>query len=143
MDITIEVVTSEVPVTIMRLAGELDASNYEEVIARVQRLYGEGARRLLLDLSDLRFLSSAGLVALHSAALIMRGQEPPDPEEGWNVFHAMGHEVEAQANPNANLRIVHPQPRVARVLEVSGFSRQLAVYDDRQSALNSFESAQA
>jgi anti-anti-sigma regulatory factor len=141
MDITIEMVTSDVPVTIMRLAGELDASNYQEVIARVQGLYGEGVRRLLLDLSDLRFVSSAGLVALHSAALIMRGQEPPDPEEGWDVFHAMGHEVEAQPDPNANLKIVHPQTRVARVLDVSGFSRQLEVYDERDSALSSFKIA--
>lgn len=143
MEISVERDTAGTPVTIMRLAGELDASNYREVIARVQALYAEGARRLLLDLSDVTFLSSAGLVALHSAALILRGQAPPDPEEGWNVFHTMSDEVEKQVGPDPHLRLLNPQPRVARVLDTSGFSRLLAVDSDRQAALAAFRAAPA
>ena len=38
-----------------------------------------GTRQLVIDLSNVSFLSSSGLVALHSAALVMRGDEPPSP----------------------------------------------------------------
>lgn len=137
MDITVEK-TGDGALTILALAGELDARSYLDVIARVQQLYADGARRLLLDLSELTFLSSAGLVALHSAVRIMRGQAPPDPEEGWNVFHAMSNEVESQAEAEAAVRVLCPQPRVSKALEMSGFSRQLPTFTDRDEALASF-----
>lgn len=125
-------------VTVMRLFGELDATNYRELIARVQALHEQGARRLLLDMSDVTFLSSAGLVALHSAVMIMRGQAPPDLEEGWNVFHAISNDVEGQAQPEESLRILRPQERVARALEMSGFSRLIPSFDDEKGAIDSF-----
>ena len=37
-----------------------------------------GARDFLLDLSDLTYISSAGLVALHSVALLAKGEDLPD-----------------------------------------------------------------
>jgi len=129
------------PVTILRLAGELDASNYLQLVARVQELYASGARRLLLDLSGLTFLSSAGLVGLHSAVLIMRGQQPPDPEGGWGVFHAMSDDLQRQPAPEANFKVLCPQPRVAKALEMSGFSRLLPVFQEREQALASFSAA--
>jgi hypothetical protein len=125
-------------VTVMRLSGELDASNYRDLIAQVQELYDNGARRLLLDLSDVSFLSSAGLVALHSAVLIMRGQAPPDLDEGWNVFHAISNDVDSHAQPEDRVRILRPQARVTRALEMSGFSRLIPNFDDEQRAIASF-----
>lgn len=138
MDITVENVVADVAVTVLRLVGELDASNYQELIARAETLYREGARNMLIDLSDLSFLSSSGLVALHSIALTLRGEKAPDPEAGWGVFHAMSHDIEAQPSPQANIKLVNPQPRVARTLEVSGFSRVLPVFTDREAALSAF-----
>ncbi len=126
-------------VSILRLAGALDGKNFQEVIGRVQALYAAGTRRLLIDLSDVTFLSSAGLVALHSAALILRGQGAPDLEEGWNVFHTIGNEVDAASAPEASLRLLQPQPRVARALDMSGFSRLIPTYGDEDEAIASFD----
>ena len=44
MQTTIEQVEGAVPITILALDGELDASNYQEVIDTVRRLYDEGTR---------------------------------------------------------------------------------------------------
>ncbi|HRO92037.1 MAG TPA: STAS domain-containing protein, partial [Promineifilum sp.] len=113
---------------ILDLDGELDASTYLDVIERVHQLYSDGARQLVIDLSDLSFLSSSGLVALHSAALVMRGEEPPGPELGWSAFHAIATDVERGFETCCKL--VNPQGRVRKTLEMTGFNAFLEVFDD-------------
>ena len=87
MQTTIEQVEGAVPITILALDGELDASNYQ-VIDTVRRLYDEGTRQLIIDLAGLRFMASSGLVALHSIVQIMHGEEPLDPRGGWGALTA-------------------------------------------------------
>lgn len=122
---------------ILDLDGELDASTYLDVIERVHQLYSDGARQLVIDLSDLSFLSSSGLVALHSAALVMRGEEPPGPELGWSAFHAIATDVERGFETCCKL--VNPQGRVRKTLEMTGFNAFLEVFDDTDAAVRSFD----
>lgn len=72
-------------VHLITLTGELDASNFEDVIEAARAAAGAGARQLLLDLSGLGYMGSSGLVAIHSAARLMRGEEPPSLEAGWSA----------------------------------------------------------
>ncbi len=128
------------PTTVLLdLDGELDASNYLDVIERVRQLYAAGARRLIIDMSNLKFLSSSGLVSLHSAALIMRGDEPPSPELGWSAFHAIASDVEQGFE--ACCKLVNPQGRVRKTLEMTGFNTFLEIFDDTPSAAQSFSAA--
>jgi anti-anti-sigma factor len=136
MEITITEAQARVPVTIMKLIGELDASNYLDVIERAKEIYASGARHLLLDLSGLSFMSSSGLVALHGTALIMKGDKPQDPEQGWGTFHAIGRDVESGSVQNC--KILNPQPSVSRSLEITGFNKFLEVFTDRDKAIASF-----
>jgi hypothetical protein len=62
--ITVEQAEGPLPVTILVLDGELDASSYEHVIDAVRQIYDAGGRLLLMDLSNLEFISSSGLVAI-------------------------------------------------------------------------------
>ena len=64
MEISTYPIADPIPVQVMTLRGELDASNYLDVIERVRALYEAGARQLVIDLSNVSFLSSSGLVAL-------------------------------------------------------------------------------
>ena len=94
LQITTERVEGRVPITVVGLDGELDASNFERLIEEVRGLYDVGDRTLLLDLSGLTFMASSGLVALHSIVLVMHGDEPPDLEGGWSAFHALTNAVD-------------------------------------------------
>ena len=85
MNITTTQLQGSNPVTMMRLVGELDASCYLDVNAAAKQLYQQGTRNLILDLSDTTFMSSAGLMALHSITMLMQGKEPPNPEDGWGT----------------------------------------------------------
>lgn len=137
MDMKSSVVPGKPATIILDLDGELDASNYLDVIERVHQLYSDGARQLVIDLSDLSFLSSSGLVALHSAALVMRGEEPPGPELGWSAFHAIATDVEQGFETCCKL--VNPQGRVRKTLEMTGFNAFLEVFDDTDAAVRSFD----
>jgi anti-anti-sigma regulatory factor len=123
-------------ITVLRLEGDLDAASFEEVIEKGRVLYGEGTRALLIDMTGVGYMGSSGLVALHSVALIMRGQEPPDPELGWGAFKSLKTDVEV--GNQTNLKLLGPQPSVQRALERTGMTEFLEVHTDEQAALDSF-----
>ena len=132
MNTTIDRVSPEAAV--LALDGELDASNFRELIATGTGLYADGVRRLVLELSDLAYMSSSGIVALHSLALIFRGQQPPDPEAGWAAIHAVSADT-AEGTPADQVRLVAPTAAVESVLERTGLGRILPVFGDRDAAL--------
>lgn len=136
MNITIDQAEGRVPVTILGLHGELDASNYQDVIAKAREFYNAGARHILLDMSDVPFMASSGLVALHSTAVLLRGEEPPDPESGWGAFHAI--DRDRDAGLQQHIKLLNPQPEVDRVLEMSGLKEFFEVHTDQETAIASF-----
>jgi len=129
---TVDRVSPEVAV--LALDGELDASNFGELIETGRGLYDDGARRLVLDLARLSYMSSSGIVAFHSLALIFRGQSPPDPEQGWAAIHAVSTDAEGDTEMDA-VRLVAPGPPIDSVLERTGLKRILPVYPDRAAAI--------
>jgi len=123
-------------VAVLRLEGELDASNFEALIAHGQQLYEGGVRHVLLDMSGVGYMGSSGLVALHSLVLILAGGRPPDPEAGWSAHHSIG--PPAEGGSQNGLKILAPQPTVLRALERTGMSRFIAIHTDEEAALASF-----
>jgi hypothetical protein len=80
MEISISMEQAKGPVAVMRLTGNLDASNFVEVVTKAQEIYKNPARDLIKDLSEGPCISSAGLVAIHKIALLYSGV-PQDVEE--------------------------------------------------------------
>lgn len=134
---TVEEAAGRVPITVVALDGELDASNFERFIDETRGLYEGGARHFLLDLTGLTFLASSGLVALHSIVRIMRGEAPPDPESGWDAFHSLGLDVSEGAT-QTDVQLCAPQPGVARVLQRTGLDRLFVVHESRAAAIAAF-----
>ena len=131
---TVERVEGRVPITVLALDGELDASNFERVIEEVRGLYAAGDRTLLLDLSGLTFMASSGLVALHAIVLVMHGEPPPDLEGGWSAFHALSNAVEGSER-QTEVQLCGAQPAVTRVLERTGLDRLFVSHPDRATAI--------
>lgn len=136
MYVTSTQVQAEEPVTVLHLIGELDASNYQIVIDKASEVYAEGTRNILLDLSEVPYMGSSGLVAFHSIALLMRGETPPDPEEGWGALRSIDREREAGFQPH--VKLLNPQPKVERVLKMAGFDQFFEIHSDQQAAIASF-----
>lgn len=134
---TVEQTQGRVPVTILALDGELDASTFEDVIGSIRGIYDGGARHLVLDLTGLEFISSSGLVALYSALRLMRGEAPPDLEHGWAALRAMNDETAVGA-AQTNVRLCGTQDDVRKVLERTGLSGLFPSHPDRASAVAAF-----
>ncbi len=135
MEIKISQEQCRVPVSVVAPTGDLDRATYQQLLATAQSLYAQGTRHVLLDLSQVPYISSAGLMALHSMALMLEGQALPDAEDGWGAMQRMR---ESEAGPQEHVKLLNPQPKVSRVLQTSGLDAFFPTFTDRQAALASF-----
>jgi anti-anti-sigma factor len=136
MEITVSKEQGRVPVTVLRVAGQLDGQTYQQLIDKARDEYEAGAHTMVLDLDDLTYISSAGLVALHMIAKLLRGESLPDDENGWNTLKSMDRAQDGGVQ--GNLKLLNPRPEVNSVLEMVGFSAFFEVFTDRQKAIESF-----
>lgn len=136
MDIRVKQLQGKVPITVLQTHGDLDASSYQDLIAKGREIYLAGARDILLDMSDTAFMGSSGLAALHSLALLLRGDSLPDLESGWNVFHEI--ERDSDSGLQQHFKLLNPQPQVQRVLEMSGLNQFFEIHTDLETAITSF-----
>lgn len=103
--------TADRRTAILAVAGELDLGTAEELWPHLARLLGGAAPAVLvLDGTALDFLDSSGLRVLLRAAKLAQGT-------------------------GTALRIVAPNPAVARVLELSGAARALDLRSRLSEAL--------
>jgi len=132
MEITTSIHQANEPVAVMNIKGNVDASNYVEIVNKAQEIYNNPVRNLILDLSEVPFISSAGLVAIHKIALIYSGgkQEVEQEENRPDFTH--------HANARKRVKLLNPQPGVDRTLETTGLKLFFKVFTDLESALKSF-----
>ncbi len=136
MDISVSQMQGNVPVTVVKVGGQLDGQTYQDLIGKAQELYQAGARDFILDLSDLSYISSAGLVALHSTALLAKGEQVPDPEHGWATYRSLGRTT--ADGVQGHVKLVNPREEVENVLKMVGFTDVFEIYADLERAVNSF-----
>ena len=137
MNILISQKQGRVPVTVISIDGRLDGQNYHELIAKGQELYDAGTRAILLDLTSLAYVSSAGMVAFHNIALLLRGEAPPSTDQGWSNYRSMGR-GSIEGGIQENFKLFNPQPEVAHILDMVGFNTIFEIFTDLDKAINSF-----
>ena len=123
-------------VTVLQLIGKLDGSSYLDLVDEARKIFLSGVRDLLLDLSQLTYLSSAGITALHKTALIFRGAAVPVEESGWAAFHAI--DRDRDSGVQAHVKLFSPQPEVENALDISGSKALFEIHFDMDQAVASF-----
>ena len=136
MNISVSQMQGKVPVTVVKLEGQLDGQTYQDLINKARESYKAGWRDFLVDMTDLTYISSAGLVALHSVALLAKGEELPDTDEGWSAYRSMGRSKEAGIQQH--MKLLSPRPEVNSVLDMVGFSAVFKIFSDLDEAVKSF-----
>ena len=137
MEIKINKLQGPANVTILQLTGKLDGSNYLELVEEARRVYMDGARDLLIDMSQLTYMSSSGIAAIHKTALMFRGMPVLEDESGWSAYHAI--DRDRSNGVQQHVKLLSPQPEVARVLELSGFTGLFEIHSDLSQAVASFQ----
>ncbi len=131
MDINVTLHQGKEQIAIMRLKGDINASNFVEVSDKAQELYMNPARNLIIDLSDVPSISSTGLAAIHKIALLYSGI-PQQVQEYVNP------DFTHSSNARKHVRLLNPQPEVESTLEKAGLKLFFKVFRDLDSALASF-----
>ncbi|MDD2923428.1 MAG: STAS domain-containing protein [Anaerolineales bacterium] len=110
-------------VAVVKVAGQLDSQTYLDLIAKTREIYEGGTRDILLDLEELEYVSSAGLISLHTVALIMSGEPANNARDGEKQKH---------------VKLLNPRPEVYDILEMVGFANIFEIFTDKQKAVESF-----
>jgi anti-anti-sigma regulatory factor len=118
-------------IAILHPTGVLDRSNYQDLLTQALVACDVGARHVIVDLSDIERVSTAGLVGLHAVAMLTRGTPPPDPESGWTAIRAL-----AECHHHLRrLAVVNPRPLVGQTLAKAPFNDFLTIHPDLDTAL--------
>jgi anti-anti-sigma factor len=139
MEIIVSKNQDVIPVSIMQLRGALDGNTYEQFITEAQKLYDSGTRNLLLDMTDLTFLSSAGIAALHRVARIFRGEDRSTLDEGWAAMRAIGKERDSGYQFQDHIKLLNPNDKIRDVLDTVGFKAFFEIYTEMHPAIASFQ----
>jgi anti-anti-sigma regulatory factor len=146
MNINITKTEKPFRITILHLDGILDGSNYKNLVVEAQKVHADGARDLILDLSKLTFISSAGLGALHQVALLFRGKKHPKKDESWGAYRWAAYrslESDHLHRFQEHVKLVSPTKEVRELLDMIGFTSLFEIYTDLHLATASFyQSAQ-
>jgi anti-anti-sigma factor len=134
MEIEVSIHQAQEPVAVMRIKGKIDASNFVEIINQSQEIYKKPVHNLIIDLSEVPFISSAGLVAIHKISLIYSGGQQEVQQEGKETRPDFTH----NANARKRVKLLSPQPGVDQILEVAGLKLFFKVFYDLESAIQSF-----
>ena len=130
MDINISIEQAGEAVAVMKLTGDVNASNFMEIVDKARETYKNPARYLFIDLSDVPSISSTGMVALHKIALVYSGV-PQDVEEGESPNFTHSNEARKY------VKLLNPQPEVDDALAKAGMKLFFKFFDDLDSALKS------
>ena len=116
--ISSEEMQADVPVTVFHLRGWLDAQSEEQLLEAARSAYDGGARYLLIDMTDLDTLTSAGMRALQKV---------------YQIFTPTDSPVKA-----AHLKLCSAPPQIYNVLGITGFLQNIPMYESIDTALQSF-----
>lgn len=118
LKISSEQVQADVPVTVFHLRGWLDAQGEGQLLEQARAAYDGGARYLLIDMSDLHTLTSAGMRALQKVYQIFTPKE-----DQFKVAH---------------LKLCNAPPPIYNVLGITGFLQNIPMYESMDAALETF-----
>lgn len=132
MDIVVWQEQGRVPVTVLHVRGELNVNSYEQLQAEARKAFDAGARDMILDLTEVPYVSSAGLRGIHAIFAMLRTAATDETDE------AVSKGLRDGTYKSPHLKLLSPSDHVMEVLHTSGFDMYLEVYTDLPQAVASF-----
>ena len=109
-----------VTVTVLRVEGDIDAATHKTLQDKAAEVIEGGATHILLDLSGVNYMGSAGFRAIHA------------------ITNMLSDDTSSGLSKSPYLKLFNPTDAVARVIKTLGFDVYLDIYQDRNEAVNSF-----
>jgi anti-anti-sigma factor len=132
MEIRTELRTEgRVPVAVIYVQGDINTITFSDLEKVGQRLYEEGSRRMVLELTQVRYINSAGLRAVHTIYNLLRSNFPDETDE--MLRKRIGENQRSRL-----LKLVGPNQNVKDLLTTSGYDHFLEIHENLDSAIQSF-----
>ena len=134
MEIKVFTESGRVPVTVLHVDGNIDAGTSDEFQQKAEELIKGGARHLLIDLSHVKFVSSAGLRAIHSLFNQLRAFDPDSNLTEQEVKQG----ISAGTYKSPHIKLLNPSPETRVSFETAGFDMFIQTHADMKTAVDSF-----
>ncbi len=121
--------TGAVPVIILQVKGDLTAN--EPLESRARAVVLDGARDIVLDLSHVPYISSAGLRAIHIIYMLLRDA---DPDDGAAATQG----IARGTYKSPHLKLVRPSKNGQKALSTAGYDMFLDLFDNVPAAVASY-----
>lgn len=109
-----EIATNEVKgVNVVKVTGRVDSATAPDLENALKQLVESSKTQIVLDLTDVEYMSSAGLRAMVST-------------------------LKSVKRASGDLRLASPSPRVAEVLRLAGLTSIFSIYPGQSEAVSSF-----
>jgi len=134
MDIKVFVERGDVPVTVMHVDGNIDASTYTAFQSKADEIIKGGARYILVDLTHAPYVSSAGMRALQSVYDQLRALYPDSDVSREDVKKG----IRAGTYKSPHLKLLNPSKEASATFEMTGFDMYIEIFTDKAEAIASF-----
>jgi hypothetical protein len=132
MDIRVLTARGRVPVSVFHIVGDVDTHSYQELEAQAEKAHSDGAREIVFDMSDVGYVSSAGIRAINHIYRLLRTGAPEESDD------AVREGIKAGTFKSRHLKLANLNQRVSEALKVAGVDMFLEFHPDLASAVDSF-----
>jgi anti-anti-sigma factor len=127
-------VDGQPPVTILHVLDRINMGNADQLEQAARDAYQQGSRNMLIDLTGVPSITSAGLRAILVVYKLL-GSERSDHEQ---VSSAAKTGSPDQPSKSAYLKLLNASLEVRKVLRIAGFEDYLEIFNDRDEAIASY-----
>jgi len=132
MEVTVMQEQGRIPVTVLQVAGKTDSASADEFQKKIMEVIDAGARYLVLDLSKVPYMSSAGLRVLQEVFSKLRSLSASESDKD------MYRQIADGSYKSPHLKLLNPTKEVLEVLKMSGFDMLVSIENDLKKAVASF-----
>ncbi len=131
------VITAQVrgrqPVTVLHVLDRINLGNASQLEQAAREAYQQGNHNLLIDLTEVPSITSAGLRAILIIYQLLGSEHSNDLATGT------GRPAPEHPTKSANLKLLNVSPEVRKVLRISGFEEYLEIYNNQDEAIASYQ----
>ena len=113
-----EKINAPIPVVLLSLKGTIETTNASTLEDTINRIIGENCFRIVVELSGVTYISSAG----------------------WGIFIS---EIKRVRRESGDIKLAAMRPEVREVFDLLEFNNILRPYPGKKEAINDFEASGA
>lgn len=119
--------TKEDGTPVLHFDGTLDGQTEKSAVEAAQAVFDSGSKTLIINLSNLEMITSAGLRALHT---IYKMYTPMEAIQAWQAEHG------DEPFKSPNFILAEPSSQVHYILSIAGFLQSICIFPNMQEALD-------